>query len=137
MRLGPTSPGSEGEGGVPSFSSRGAPPQLHRLPAPGHPFSPGKFVESLSGALPHAHKQPEGARHSTLPPQNPPPTARTWPPSLSPTWMYAIFALAHSLQPGHGAATATLPSPTWEGEEGKEGKGIKSQPGGPRRDWSG
>lgn len=47
-------------------------------------------------------------------------------PSLSPTWMYAIFARAHSLRPGHGAATATLPSPTAEGEESKGGKEEKS-----------
>lgn len=52
----------------------------------------------------------------------PPPTPRTLPPSLSPTWMYAIFARAHSLRPGHGAATATLPSPTGEGGESKGGK---------------
>lgn len=55
----------------------------------------------------------------------PPPTPRTWPPGLSPTWMYAIFARAHSLRPGHGAATATLPSPTGERGESKGGKEEK------------
>lgn len=39
--------------------------------------------------------------------------------------MYAIFARAHSLRPGHGAATATLPSPARERGESKEGKKEK------------
>lgn len=45
----------------------------------------------------------------------PTPTRGPCPPSPSPTWMYAIFARAYSLPPGHGAATATLPSPTGGG----------------------
>lgn len=36
-------------------------------------------------------------------------------PSHSPTWMYAIFARAHSLRPGHGVATDPLPSPVRRG----------------------
>lgn len=110
-------PASRGVG-VPSPPSWVAPPPLHRLRALGHPFSRGKFVGAPPCALPSARSRPEGTRH-------PPPAPRTLPPSLSPTWMYAIFALAHSLRPGHGAATATLPSPTGEGGESKGGKEEK------------
>lgn len=57
-------------------------------------------------------------------------------PSHRPTWMYAIFARAHSLRPGHGVATAPLPSPVRRGGTASQ-QDISGRPGGPRRDWRG
>lgn len=57
-------------------------------------------------------------------------------PSHRPTWMYAIFARAHSLRPGHGVATAPLPSPLRRGGTASR-QDISGRPGGPRRDWRG
>lgn len=57
-------------------------------------------------------------------------------PSHRPTWMYAIFARAHSLRPGHGVATAPLPSPVRRGSTTSP-QDISGRPGGPRRDWRG
>lgn len=48
-----------------------------------------------------------------------------------PSWMYAIFALARSLRPGHGAATAALPSPAGaagHSQGGKEAGGSRAAP---------
>lgn len=45
--------------------------------------------------------------------------------------MYAIFALARSLRPGHGAATAALPSPAGaagHSQGGKEAGGSRAAP---------
>lgn len=55
-------------------------------------------------------------------------------PSHSPTWMYAIFARSHSLRPGHGVATAPLPSPVRRGGTASP-QDTSGRPGGPRRDW--
>ena len=73
---------------------------------------------------PLAGSQPEGARH-------PPPAPRTLPPSLSPTWMYAIFALA--LTPArawrrHGHFALANRGVGGEGEGGKEEKGSRVAP---------
>lgn len=105
--------------GVPSLFSWGAPPLLHRLPCAQAPFFSRQVCGSPAVCPPFRALTVRGG---AAPPH---PTPRTWPPGLSPTWMYAIFARAHSLRPGHGAATATLPSPTGERGESKGGKEEK------------
>ena len=108
-----------GCGGVPSLFSWGAPPLLHRLPCARAPFFSRQVCGSPAVCPPFRALTVGGG---AAPPH---PASRTWPPGLSPTWMYAIFARAHSLRPGHGAATATLPSPTGERGESKGGKEEK------------
>lgn len=93
-----------------------------------HPFFPrGKFVGAQPHALPSLRSRSKGAR---------PPPPRTWPPSLSPTWMYAIFARATHSGPGIAPPQPLCPRQQERGERAK-GERKKRQPGGPRRDWRG
>lgn len=100
------------------MSSRGARPRLHSACA-WHPFPPGKFVEAGPDALfPCALLAGGGA--SPPPPPGPRPQPQPL-PGCTPS------SPAHSLRPGHGAATATLPSPTEEGADSNGGKEAKDR----------
>lgn len=109
--------------GVPSLFSWGA-----QVAALGHPFSPGKFAGAQPPALSSARSRSKGAR----PPHPPADLA----PSLSPTWMYAIFARATHSGPGMAPPRPLCPR---RGERGEKAKGErkKRRPGGPRRDRRG
>lgn len=65
-----------------------------------------------------------------------PPPRRTRPPSLGPTWMYAIFARATHSGPGIAPPQPLCPRQQERGERAK-GERKQRQPGGPRRDWRG
>ena len=60
----------------------------------------------------------------------PPPTPRTWPPSLSPTWMYAIFARATHSGPGMAPPRPLCPRQRERGEKAK-GERKKRRPVAP------
>lgn len=107
--------------GTPASSLR-----AHRLPPA--PFFSSRQVCGSPAACPpfHALTVEGGA----------PPPPRTWPPSLSPTWMYAIFARATHSGPGIAPPQPLCPRQQERGERAK-GERKKRQPGGPRRDWRG
>lgn len=69
-------------------------------------------------ALPSVRSRSEGAR-----PASPTPDPA---PQPQPYLDVRHFRPHDSLRPGHGAATATLPSPTGEGGESKGGKEEKA-----------
>lgn len=120
---------------IPDLRSPALVPGHAQVPALGQPlfccfwvfliFPSSKFVGAGWCALPRRALPAEGARSPVSPGR---------PPSHSPTWMYAIFARAHSLRPGHGVATAPLPSPARRGGTTSR-QDTSGRPGGPRRDW--
>lgn len=107
---------SRGVGGSPASSG------AHRLLSSGTLF-PGEVCGSLA-ACPSLRALT--VERGTAPP----PAPRTWPPSLSPTWMYAIFTRATHSGPGMAPPRPLCPRQRETGEKAK-GEMKKRRPVAP------